>query len=292
MAGGVDRLHAGEPEVPDEIGVDERRDEPTRRAVDVHRDVEVRVRLEPVQRRADVGDRFVRTVERGSEHRDDTDRVLVAVLDGLLGGEVVRVALHRRQAHLDFPVAAELLPADLDVRPHHHVRRVARLPGRLLARPPAPLERHAREHRGLTRTGRRGAGRFVGIGRVPQPAEHVHAALLELRGARVLVLVDHVLVERQGHQRFGLRLHPRRHERREVQPCVPVEHELVLHELERRVGSHLERGELVPGRPAGFSGPGVHRAQDEGSEVFDELLVEGHGRSSAGIAGAGIVPLG
>ena len=78
MARGVDRLHARQAEVPLEVGVEERRDEATRRGVDVHRDVETRVGLELVERGADLGDRLVAAVERGAEDRDDADRVLVA----------------------------------------------------------------------------------------------------------------------------------------------------------------------------------------------------------------------
>ena len=47
--------------------------------------------------------------------------------DRLLGREVEAVALHRHETHLDVPVVGELLPADLDVDPHHEVRLVGRL---------------------------------------------------------------------------------------------------------------------------------------------------------------------
>ena len=49
----VDRSHAGQPEVPLQVGVDERRDERARGAVDVNRNVEARALLEVVERRAD-----------------------------------------------------------------------------------------------------------------------------------------------------------------------------------------------------------------------------------------------
>ena len=45
-------MNAREAEVPLEIGVEERRDEPARRAVDVQRDVEPGARLEVVERAA------------------------------------------------------------------------------------------------------------------------------------------------------------------------------------------------------------------------------------------------
>jgi hypothetical protein len=45
---------------------------------------------------------------------------------------------------------------------------------------------------------------LAGIGRVPQVGQHVDAAHFELGRLRVLVLVDHVLVERLGHQLAAL----------------------------------------------------------------------------------------
>jgi len=40
---------------------------------------------------------------------------------------------------------------------------------------------------------------------VPEIGDHVHAAILDLCGLRVLVLVDHVLVDRVGHQLAAFR---------------------------------------------------------------------------------------
>ena len=191
--------------------------------------------------------------------------------DGRLGRQVVRVALHRHEAGLDLPVAAELLPAHLHVGAHHHVGPVGRLAARSLSVAPPPLQRHPGEHGGLARARRRRARRLVLVRRVPQPAQHVHAALLELGRARVLVLVDHVLVERLGHEPVGLGLHPRRDERREVEPGVAVEHELVAHELVRRVGIHLEFRDGVARRASRLARARVHRAQDQRREVLDEL---------------------
>ena len=91
------------------------------------------VGLELVQRGADLRHRLVAAVERRAEDGDDADRVLVTLLDRLLRVEVEPVALHRHEAHLDVPVAAELLPAHLHVDAHDHVGLVGRLPGRLRA---------------------------------------------------------------------------------------------------------------------------------------------------------------
>ena len=233
------------------------------RAVDVHGDVEAGLLLELVERVADLLDRLVGAVERRAEDRDDADRVLVAELHGLLGGEIEAVPLHRDEAHLDVPVVRELLPADLDVDAHDDVRLVGRLALGRAALLPAALEREAAEHGRLARPGRRAAGRLVGVGRVPQPAEDVDAAHLELRGLRVLVLVDHVLVEALGHELLGLRLHPRGDERGQVQARVAVEHQLVVDDLVGDVGRQLALGDLVA-----RDVPALEREQRRDGQVF------------------------
>ena len=68
--------------------------------------------------------------------------------------------------------------------------------------------------------------------------DHGHTAGLDCGGRRVLVLIDHVLVERLGHQLLGFRVHPRRDECRQIQPGTPVEHEFVVDEAVGRSGFH------------------------------------------------------
>ena len=97
--------------------------------------------------------------------------------------------------------------------------------------PPAPLEGEAAEHARLARAGRR-APRGARASRVPEAGEDVHATALDLGGLGVLVLVDHVLRGALGHEQLGLGLHPGRHERREVEPGVAVQHQLVVDDLE------------------------------------------------------------
>ena len=88
--------------------------------------------------------------------------------------------------------------------PHTMFGRSVGLPGRGPLGPPPPLGRHPAEHARLGRTDRRGADGVRRLGRVPQVGQHVHAAPLDLGGLRVLVLVDHVLVDRQVHQPVDL----------------------------------------------------------------------------------------
>jgi hypothetical protein len=84
----------------------------------------------------------------------------------------------------------------------------------------------------------------------------VHAAPLDLRGLRVLVPVDHVLVDGQRHQGESFRLLPRLAERGQVLPGVAVEDQLVRHHLERVPGQRLVLGEPVFRDPLGQVAPG------------------------------------
>ena len=132
------------------------------------------------------------------------------------------------------------------------------------------------EHRRLARAGRRAARRLVLIRGVPQAGQDVDAARLERRGLRVLVLVDHVLVEALGHQTLGLWLHPRRHERRHVEARVAVEHELVVDDLVRHVRRHLVLGERVPWDALSLERVKRRNQEVRGLPQLLHLMFDGH----------------
>ena len=83
---------------------------------------------------------------------------------------------------------------------------------------PAPQQRHPGEHARLAGPRGGSAGRVAPVRRVPQVGQDVDTAGLQHRGLRVLILVDHVLVERRGHQCPGLGIHPGGDEGRQVEP--------------------------------------------------------------------------
>ena len=211
------------------------------------RDIGAAAGREPVQLGADLGDRLVAPVHGGAQDRHHADRVLVALRGGLRAAQVQPVRLHRHQPRLHLPVAAELLPADLDVRAHDQVGPGSVGAGRAAAGPPAPQQRHPPEHAGLAGAGGGAAGRRPVLRRVPEAGQDVHAPRFQLRSLRVLVFVDHVLAEALGHQLRRLRLHPRGDERGQVEPGVAVQGQLVPHSLERRVGQQPVPREPVPG---------------------------------------------
>ena len=85
----------------------------------------------------------------------------------------------------------------------------------------------------------------------------------------------------------GLRLHPRRHERRQVEPRVAVEHELVVNDLVGGVWRHAPVADDEPVHLGEFAWARELGA-DADALVVAAVLVEGHGRSlSFGRSGAG-----
>ncbi len=198
-----------------------------------------------------------------AERRHHEDRVLVDTGQHVVGVHAVVPRRHRHLAHLDVPVLGELVPHHLH-RPAHHVRLVGGLALRFTLGPPSPLGRHAGQHAGL---GRADARRADGVGRlgcVPEVGHHVHAAALDLGGLRVLVLVDHVLVDAQVHERVHLGLLPRLAEGGQVLAGVAVEHELVVHGLvRRRQGGSRPWGTGTSAWP--WTGPGRRRSSPRGA---------------------------
>src|SRR5204863_575583 len=103
------------PEVPLQVRLEDRRHEPARCAIDVDRNVEALLVLELVEGGRDLLHWLVAAVKGRAEDRDHPDRVLITLSDRLLGLQMEALTLHRDQARLYVPVAAELLPAHLDV---------------------------------------------------------------------------------------------------------------------------------------------------------------------------------
>ena len=158
---------------------------------------------------------------------------------GALGVEVRHLRPDRDEAGLDVEVAAELLPADLDVRAHDEVRpvRAAGRPAAALA--PAPFEGEAAEHAGLARAGRRAAGgvpvarRRARGGRACSRSGARSRPSAGTRPCRSCSSSAHSAMSA-----LGLGLHPGRHEGGEVEAGVAVEHELVVDDLVGRPRRH------------------------------------------------------
>ena len=252
MAADVDRDHPRVAEVPLQVRLKEGHDEAAAGPVDVHGDVRTAGLGQLVEHRRNLGDRLELTGERRAENGQHADRVLIDRVADLLGGHHVAARLHRQVLGLDIEVLTELLPHHLHVGAQNEVGLGGILALGLALGAPAPLHRQSSQHDRLGGADRRhaGGGRRIGLGQVlgvEQVRHHVDAAGLDLGGRGVLILVDHVLVERLGHQALGLVVHPRRHERRQVQPRVAIEHQLVVDEAVRDLGVVLVLGHAQAG---------------------------------------------
>ena len=244
--------------------------------------------LEAVERFGDRLDRLVAAGEGHAEGRDHADGVLVAARQNLLGRHQHAAVLHGDLAVLDIPIAGELVPADL----HGAGDQVRFVEGFALgasAGLPATLERETAKHRRLAGAGGRAADAARIRRRVPEIREHVHATRLDLGGLRILVLVDHVLVDAVVHQLVDLGLAPRLAEGREILPRVAVEQQFVPDgriDIARIAGGGREPvlGK-DPGQIAGGVGLVIRAVADR------VLVVQGH-RAAPGLCElARLIPL-
>ena len=213
--------------------------------------------LQLVERGADVGDGLVAAVEGRPEHRDDADGVLVAALHRLFGVEVVALALHRREAGLDVPVAAELLPADLDVGAHHHVGLVgglARPPSAGRASATSAPSRRAWPPRSTRSSTCRSPPRCRASSTAGSSMLTQRSSISAVRGYSSLSIMFLSNVSAISSCACGF--HPRGDERGEVEPRVAVEHQLVVDELVRDVGVELTFRQRVTRRVSRSRRPG------------------------------------
>jgi hypothetical protein len=164
----------------------------------------------------------------------------------VLGPDRVLVGLQRDDAWLDVEVAAELLPHDVHVAAEDEIGPRDVLAGLLAPPAPLPLQRQRAEHDRLRRSLRACAGGLAGS--VEEVGEHANAALLDLRGLRILGVIDEVAVQvRRDHPlRFGL--HPGRDERRQVALRDAVEHQVLADQPHRVDRRHPVFGQLAIGR--------------------------------------------
>ncbi len=111
---GVDRTHACQAKVPDQIRFDERRGKPARCGIDMHGNIEVGLKLELVQSRRDFGHRLVVAGERDAERWRDADGIFVGPLHHLLRCHPAPVAFKRDFPQFNVEIAGEFVPTNLD----------------------------------------------------------------------------------------------------------------------------------------------------------------------------------
>ena len=109
---------------------------------------------------------------------------------------------------------------------------------------------------------------------MPEVGQHMDAASLDLGRLRILVLVDHVLVDALRHQLGNLRLRPRLAKGGEILAGVAVEHQLVMNDGVSVPGILRALGEFVFGHADGEIVRGVNLITHFRSEV--DFPVQGH----------------
>ncbi|RRT72892.1 hypothetical protein B296_00012046 [Ensete ventricosum] len=126
---------------------------------------------------------------------------------------------------------------------------------------------------------RRYGGAFTCKGRHHFIEQEEGVMYLELGGDGVLVHVDVVLVDGGHDELVALRLHPGGDERREVKPWVPVQHQLVVDDLVRRVLGDRVRRHPEPGAAARYDDDDDQVAHATRVEVEEQTWGGNCGRS-------------
>src|SRR5258708_456764 len=80
---------------------------------------------------------------------------------------------------------------------------------------------------------------------MPQPGENIDTALLNFGGLRVLILINHILVERLRHQSFCFWLHPGGDEGGQVEPGIAIEDQFIMDQAISDIGCHFLGREFV-----------------------------------------------
>ena len=243
VAAAVDREHAWQAEIPDQIRGIERRHEAARGGVHMNGDVEAGAFLQGIELPAQLFDRLVAAIEGAAQDAHHPDRVLIAAGHRLLGAELETIRRDRHQARLYIEVGAELVPADLGVGAHHQVGAAALQARRPASLAPVPLHHQAAEHAALAGAGGGGANGLGGIGGIPEIGQDPQTALLQFGGLGIFVLIDDVLIGAFLHQPPCLRLHPGAHKGGQIQASVAIEHQVVVDQLVGVLGIEAAGGE-------------------------------------------------
>lgn len=199
VAGDVDGDDLFTSEIPLEVGDDKGGDETTAGSIDVDGDIHAPLNQEVV----DGLDILVLTSVSGTENSTDTDGVLVAKVNSLIGVQDEAIGGAHDELLLNLKVSRRLFPADLDGGGHDNVGFQGALALGDAAVLPFPLHGQDGEHDGFRGADGGGADGST-WGSVEEVADHVDAAVLDVGGLRVLFIIDEVLGEGLGHELLSL----------------------------------------------------------------------------------------
>ena len=243
MPGHVDRADLLEPEVPGRVRVEEGPDETAAGPVHVQRHVEATLALDLQQQVVDSDDVVLVAGERRAEHGRHTDGVLVDVGLHVVGADRVLSRLQRQDPGLDVEVAAELLPHDVHIAAEHQVRARCRRSRGLATLSPVPLE-------GKPPSMIASDDPWV---RAPvvSPGAWNRSASIRMQRCSISAVRGYSAWSMKLRCRFvgddllRLRLHPGRHESRQVPGRVTLEGEV----LGQPAGARPRRACRSPGTP-------------------------------------------
>ena len=201
VAGGVDRDHLLESEIPLQFRNHEWSHESSRSSINVND----RINLLLDQQIINLLSILVLSCVSCAKNDADTNGILVNQVDGLLGINDISLRCAVNIFLLDLEISGRLLPADLNCRAHDNVWLIPRLASSLTSILPALLHGQNSQHDRLRGSHSRGtdcsSSFFVDRG-IEESADHRHTAVLDVGGLGVFFVVDEILGEGFGHEVF------------------------------------------------------------------------------------------
>ena len=175
----------------------------------------------------------------------------VIVTNGSVTEEVLEEILpfsgrHRDFTHFNIPIAAELVPADLD-RAAYQVGLVNGFAGGFPAGSPAPQGGHASKHACFTGTDSGTTNRLFILAGIPKIGNNGSATHLNSGCLGIFILVNHVLVNAEIHQHPDLLFIPGLAEGCKILAGIAVQHQFIGHQLESVLRAHRIIRELILG---------------------------------------------
>src|ERR1700756_2135738 len=146
--------------------MDERRDKPSARSIDMDGDIETLLFFKVIQGERDLTYRLVVQSMRDAKCRNHTDRIFVASLHRLLWRHVKPMPFAGNLSKFDIEISRKFVPAHLH-RPANYVGMSRRLALTLAPSTPPRFHRQPSQHRRFTRSDGGATSRIRGVRRIP-----------------------------------------------------------------------------------------------------------------------------
>ncbi len=246
MAGSTDGLDAGNAEVKDKIRGAERSKETAAGSIYMDVNADAGLVFIIIQGLGNFRRQFISTRIGHSERGNHNDGVLINLFQHPVNIHLPFSGRHRDFTHFNIPIAAELVPADLD-RAAYQVGLVNGFAGGFPAGSPAPQGGHASKHACFTGTDSGTTNRLFILAGIPKIGNNGSAAHLNSGCLGIFILVNHVLVNAEIHQHPDLLFIPGLAEGCKVLAGIAVQHQFIGHQLESVLRAHRIIRELILG---------------------------------------------